>query len=194
LSWVCVTGWTRHGLDLYGIRLSHLASLLAVKEAKFVRQVSADGYETSVFFEDVKDDAFLCLGTIDEQGERVPLSRDHGLIRLVCPSLFGWKSAKFLTELEFSDEYSDGFWECLACHARGRISFDERWKEGAGEAVWPKLIALHQGQDFARFYVVCKPWFAVWMNCGLYFFTMQLGAKILSFLVRMNVIKKKKKK
>ena len=92
-----------------------------VGKDSFCRQVSADGYETSVFTEDL-DGAFLCFAMIDENGKKIALvnkkkaslcfslfpssfqcvqPRDHGGIRLVCPSLFGWKSAKFLVEMEF---------------------------------------------------------------------------------------------
>lgn len=55
--------------------------------------------------EDLKD-AFLALGFADEGDERLPddlkiadfdiLPVEHGGIRLVFPSLYGWKSAKFL--------------------------------------------------------------------------------------------------
>jgi len=93
----------------------------------------------------------------------------------VLPSLFGWKSAKFLTRLQFSKTYRNGFWERLACHERGRISFDERWAEGRGSAIWPWLISLH----------------SMWSGCGLYFFMMNVGATILSALVRIRLIKSK---
>ncbi len=166
-----------------------------VGKDSFCRQVSADGYETSVFTEDL-DGAFLCFAMIDENGKKIALvnkkkaslcfslfpssfqcvqPRDHGGIRLVCPSLFGWKSAKFLVEMEFRVDNCAGFWEKLACHPRGRISFDERWAEGNGSKIWPFLIAMHR----------------MWGSLGLYFFTMSLGAKILGLFVLLGLVKKR---
>jgi hypothetical protein len=150
-------------------------------------------------------DAFLCLGSIDDDGMKIPLSQDHGSIRSgyfilfnlfnlylninfkTCLSVVVWMEKregkelfcllfllifyffKFLVCLEFNSVYpQNGFWEKLACHERGRISFDEvccvlwrkmisfsvlnifpqkqtqRWSEGKGAAIWPLLIKLHQ--------------------------------------------------
>ena len=48
---------------------------------------------------DMKD-AFLAV----TDGDGVMLSEEHGGPRIVFPALFGWKSAKFLAEVEFLPE------------------------------------------------------------------------------------------
>lgn len=44
-------------------------------------------------------DAFICTGWGGGGGGILP--PEHGGIRLILPTLFGWKSAKYLTELHF---------------------------------------------------------------------------------------------
>ncbi len=67
--------------------------------------------------EDLRDDdTCLCLGQVNEEtGKReLLLPREHGVIRMVAPKLFGWKSAKWLVKLEFADSIkSMGFWEVV---------------------------------------------------------------------------------
>ena len=59
----------------------------------------------------------------------------------MCPSLFGWKSCKWLTALEVGTSARLGFWERLGCHTRGRVAYNERWAPEAG-AVWTLLIRM----------------------------------------------------
>ena len=60
------------------------------------------------------------------------LSRDHGWpVRLVVPTRYGWKSAKWVTEVEFMAEDRPGFWE-----QRGYNNNGDPWKE---ERFWPEL-------------------------------------------------------
>jgi DMSO/TMAO reductase YedYZ molybdopterin-dependent catalytic subunit len=177
VDWVCVTGWTRHGLELWGVPLSAITSLIGDgATGTYCIQTSADGYASQCFTEDL-DDAFLCLGLVNEEtGEReLLLPREHGVIRLVAPKLFGWKSAKWLTKVEFVNVVKQrGFWERLGCHERGRVAEDERWAPGNAALIWPVLIRIHDS----------------WTRCGLYWIMMTLGAKILSVLVWLRVVRK----
>jgi DMSO/TMAO reductase YedYZ molybdopterin-dependent catalytic subunit len=53
------------------------------------------------------------------------ISREHGgPVRLVLPALYFWKSAKWLTRLEFVEFDKLGFWEVRGYHNRG-----DPWKE-----------------------------------------------------------------
>jgi DMSO/TMAO reductase YedYZ molybdopterin-dependent catalytic subunit len=54
----------------------------------------------------------------------VMLSEEHGGPRIVFPALFGWKSAKFLAEVEFLPELRPAGTSnhCPTCHHRTRLN------------------------------------------------------------------------
>ena len=57
-----------------------------------------------------------------------PLAPEHGgPIRLVIPHLYFWKSAKWVTGLEFIDEDYPGFWEQNGYHMRGDPWSEQRY-------------------------------------------------------------------
>jgi DMSO/TMAO reductase YedYZ molybdopterin-dependent catalytic subunit len=166
-DWVCVTGWTFPNNRLYGIPLSELVPNF--REFKFCVQTSADGYKTSVYTADLEG-SFIALSQEDDSGARVDLSHEHGVVRLVIPELFGWKSAKYLAKLQFTNSYEQGFWEKLGCHERGRVKYEERWKKGVSTTIWKGLIYLHSLYDF----------------CGQEMWTksMKMGSTVLGYIVR----------
>ena len=54
-----------------------------------------------------------------------PITADHGApVRLVVPRLYFWKSAKWVTGVEFTVADRLGFWESRGYHRRG-----DPWKE-----------------------------------------------------------------
>lgn len=165
-DWHCVTGWSYHGIvfDKVLPLKDFLSTAHVSNDWTHLVQHSADGYSTCVFREDIEDDAFL---TFD-------LDRSHGIIRLVCPKLFGWKSAKFVSSLEFCRSYKKGFWEKLGCHDRGRWELDERWQSGLSSYVWPFLVSIQN----------------TWDSCGLYQIMMDIGAVIVGTMVNKKVISK----
>ena len=57
-----------------------------------------------------------------------PLPPEHGgPLRLVVPSRFGWKSAKWVSGVEFMTDDLPGFWERLGYHMRGDPWREERF-------------------------------------------------------------------
>jgi len=53
------------------------------------------------------------------------ISADHGgPVRLIVPRLYFWKSAKWVTGLEFTERDKPGFWESSGYHNHG-----DPWKE-----------------------------------------------------------------
>ena len=140
VSWHCVTGWSKLGLSFHGVPMADLLALLGLPAAaaarwRFALQHGADGYMAPVFREDLlSGGAFFA---VRDGGGRL-LCRAHGGPRVCVPALWGWKSAKWMTALELSDEYQPGFWENLVCHARGRVCdeggrcVEERWASGCG--------------------------------------------------------------
>ena len=64
------------------------------------------------------------------------------------PSLYGWKSAKFLKEVALPGDGrrraggEEGFWEKLGCHPRGRWAEEQRWAPGTSAVVWTALAGM----------------------------------------------------
>jgi DMSO/TMAO reductase YedYZ molybdopterin-dependent catalytic subunit len=121
----CVTAWSRFDNRWRGVSTRHLLDLVKPKpEAKFVVQHSYDGYTTNVPLSYFADDDVL----LAHEWEGKPISREHGgPVRLVLPKLYFWKSAKWLTKLEFAAEDKAGFWEVRGYHMRGDPWTEERY-------------------------------------------------------------------
>jgi len=158
-DWHCVTGWSTLGLRFRGVPFSLVVDALSKNETsgedeaaltprpgwRRIYQRSADGYDTTVQRRDALSDGFLAV-THGESGEMLP--EEHGGPRLVFPSLYGWKSAKFLKEVHFLATADDapgakrGFWEKLGCHPRGRWAEEQRWAPGTSAVVWTALAGM----------------------------------------------------
>jgi DMSO/TMAO reductase YedYZ molybdopterin-dependent catalytic subunit len=68
----------------------------------------ADGYSTSVELQWVTQPNVMMAYEMNGQ----PLTVDHGFpIRILTPGLYGQKMPRWITHLEFIDEYYKGFWE-----------------------------------------------------------------------------------
>jgi DMSO/TMAO reductase YedYZ molybdopterin-dependent catalytic subunit len=118
----CVTAWSRFDNHWEGLSTRRLLELVKPKpQAKFVIQHSYDGYTTNVALEDFAGDDVL----LAHSWEGRPISREHGgPVRLVLPKLYFWKSAKWLTRLEFVEIDRPGFWE-----VRGYNNHGDPWRE-----------------------------------------------------------------
>jgi DMSO/TMAO reductase YedYZ molybdopterin-dependent catalytic subunit len=140
VDWHCVTGWSYVGLKLRGARLNKVLEVAfgsgSIPAFNCLFQVGADGYTVGVDSRDIGDSFFAVC-----DGDGVMLSRDHGGPRLVFPSLYGWKSAKYLKSVLLLEVYEDGFWEKMGCNRRGRWAYEERWSE-ASARVWNMLSFL----------------------------------------------------
>jgi DMSO/TMAO reductase YedYZ molybdopterin-dependent catalytic subunit len=57
-----------------------------------------------------------------------PISAEHGgPVRLVVPRLYFWKSAKWLTGVEFTVDERLGYWERLGYHRLGDPWLEQRY-------------------------------------------------------------------
>jgi methionine sulfoxide reductase catalytic subunit len=95
-----------------GIRVSDiLETVEADTSAKFVRFWSVGKtYHTSVSMEIARRERMLLAYEFD--GEY--LDEDYGgPVRVLCPYLWGYKSAKSVVAVEIMDHYISGFWERL---------------------------------------------------------------------------------
>ena len=105
----CVTRWSRFDTTFRGVHWRELAKLVEPKpSARFVVAHAEQGFTANVPLEAIEDEHSLIAYEAD--GE--PLTPDHGWpLRLVVPSRYFWKSAKWLRGLELLDHDQPGFWE-----------------------------------------------------------------------------------
>ena len=118
----CVTSWSRLNNLWEGISTSTLRDLVSIKgEAKFVIIRASGGFTTNLTLDDFFQKDVLFATGYNEQ----PLTLEHGApVRLVVPRLYFWKSAKWVTGVEFTAEDQPGFWEHNGYHNHG-----DPWKE-----------------------------------------------------------------
>jgi DMSO/TMAO reductase YedYZ molybdopterin-dependent catalytic subunit len=118
----CVTTWSRYDNTWEGVHIREiLQRAKPLPEAKFVTAHSFTGYTTNMPLADLDDDGVLIAFTHDGQ----PLEPDHGgPVRLIVPKLYAYKSAKWLSGLEFMEKDRPGFWE-----VRGYHNHADPWKE-----------------------------------------------------------------
>ncbi|HZR96564.1 MAG TPA: sulfite oxidase-like oxidoreductase [Gaiellaceae bacterium] len=110
----CVTRWSRFDARFTGVHWSELAKLARPKEtARFAIAHAEHGFTANVPVAALEDEQALVVYEAD--GE--PLTPEHGWpVRLVIPSKYFWKSAKWLTGIELSAVDKPGFWERYGYH------------------------------------------------------------------------------
>jgi DMSO/TMAO reductase YedYZ molybdopterin-dependent catalytic subunit len=110
----CVTRWSRFDTSFRGVHWREVAKLVRPKPGgHFVVAHAEQGFTTNVPLAALEDDGALIAWEAD--GE--PLEPDHGWpLRLVIPSRYFWKSAKWLRGLELLTADQPGFWERYGYH------------------------------------------------------------------------------
>jgi DMSO/TMAO reductase YedYZ molybdopterin-dependent catalytic subunit len=118
----CVTSWSKLNNLWEGFSTSLIKELVNIQpEAKYVMVHASGNFTTNLSIEDFfKPDVLFATkhnGTL--------LNQKHGgPLRLVVPQLYFWKSAKWVTGVEFMKEDKPGFWESTGYHMHG-----DPWKE-----------------------------------------------------------------
>jgi DMSO/TMAO reductase YedYZ molybdopterin-dependent catalytic subunit len=106
----CVTGWSVNNVKWEGIRPQTIIDLVRPKaSAKFVTLFSLETpYVDQISIPQFREpDAMLARA---QDGK--PLTRSHGApLRLVLPSMYGYKNVKWVRELRFDSVAAPGFWE-----------------------------------------------------------------------------------
>ena len=95
----CVTSWSKFDNEWEGVPFSVIAEMVRPKpQAAFVMVHGENGYTTNVPLEDLmRADVLFADWHAPE-----PLTDIHGApLRLVIPHLYAWKSAKWVTNLDF---------------------------------------------------------------------------------------------
>ena len=111
----CVTRWSRFDTTFKGVHWSELAELVSPKpSARFVVAHAEQGFTANM------------LIAYEADGE--PLTPDHGWpVRLVVPSRYFWKSAKWLRGLELRSTDEPGFWERYGYHNDANYWQEQRY-------------------------------------------------------------------
>lgn len=121
----CVTTWSRYDNDWTGVSTEALLDLVEPRdEAAFVMLHGYDGYTTNVPLADFASPQ----GLIAHAWQGRPLTREHGApARAIIPHLYSWKSAKWLSAIEFLGADRPGFWEVNGYHMRGDPWAEQRY-------------------------------------------------------------------
>lgn len=118
----CVTTWSMLDNNWHGVSSRVIKDLINIlQEAKYVMIHAEKNFTTNLSLDDFfQPDVLFALKHNDED-----LTVEHGYpVRLVVPRLYFWKSAKWVTGIEFMSENKPGFWESRGYHIRG-----DPWKE-----------------------------------------------------------------
>lgn len=118
----CVTQWSRYDNHWRGVSARAIMEIAQVQpEARHVVFHSYDGYTTNVKREVFEEPNVL----LAHSWEGKPISREHGgPVRVIIPDWYFWKSAKWVTRIEFVADDKPGFWE-----VRGYHNEADPWKE-----------------------------------------------------------------
>jgi len=122
----CVTTWSKLGTSFRGVSLDLLLAAARPKpEAAFVLARAKTGYTTNLPLSRLTGgQAWLAWSH-----EGRPLTREHGgPLRLLVPSLYFWKSAKWITELTLLEHDEQGFWEVNGYHDLGDPWQEQRYQ------------------------------------------------------------------
>ena len=124
----CVTQWSSLDQTWEGVWVADLLELAGVDPtARHIMAHCFGDYTTNVPL-----DLALSEGLLAHKQNGAEIGKDHGWpLRLIIPSRYGWKSAKWVNGIELMAEDAPGFWE-----QRGYNNNADPWQE---ERFWPEL-------------------------------------------------------
>jgi DMSO/TMAO reductase YedYZ molybdopterin-dependent catalytic subunit len=120
----CVTGFSMLGTEWGGALVRDVLEAAHVQLSTSARFVMA--HCITEFTTNLPLDALLADDTmLVWEWNRLPLTSEHGgPLRLLVPSLYAWKDAKWVSGFEFLAEDRPGYWESRGYHMHG-----DPWKE-----------------------------------------------------------------
>ncbi len=121
----CVTTWSKLNNLWEGVSTSTLKGEVEIlPEAGYVMVHGLGDFTTNLPVEDFFQEDVLFATHHNGQ----ELNTKHGYpLRLVVPQLYFWKSAKWVTGVEFMEENKPGFWESNGYHIHGDPWSEERY-------------------------------------------------------------------
>jgi DMSO/TMAO reductase YedYZ molybdopterin-dependent catalytic subunit len=121
----CVTRWSRFDTSFTGVHWTELAKLVRPRpSARFVIAHAEQGFTSNLPLAALEaDDALIAYAADGE-----PLAPEHGWpLRLMVPSRYFWKSAKWLRGIELRASDQPGFWERYGYHNDADYWKEERY-------------------------------------------------------------------
>jgi DMSO/TMAO reductase YedYZ molybdopterin-dependent catalytic subunit len=121
----CVTRWSKLDVTWTGVLTKDLMAVLEVEDtATHIMFRCYGGYTTNLAMADFLAEGCMLAHTL----EKDPIPAEHGgPLRAIIPHLYAWKSAKWLSGIEFMDQNNPGFWEKNGYHMRGEPFAEERY-------------------------------------------------------------------
>ncbi len=122
----CVTRWSKLDTTWTGVPWQEVLKLVQVKpEATHLMEHGEYGFTTNISLEILAEDPDAMLA-FEYDGK--PLTPEHGYpLRMLVPTKYFWKSAKWLRGLEFMAGDRPGFWEQNGYHMEGDPWREERF-------------------------------------------------------------------
>ena len=105
----CVTGWTKFDNKWEGVSFQHIIELAGLRSsARFATIECLRGYTTSLPVADLSREDVMLAYRLDD----MELPSEHGgPLRLVVPHKYGYKSAKWVFKVKFTEYQELGYWE-----------------------------------------------------------------------------------
>ncbi len=121
----CVTRWSKLDTAWTGVPFRVVHEMVQpLPAADHVMLHAMGGYTTNMRLDEMLDESVLIAFAYE--GEPIP--RDHGgPVRLIVPKLYFWKSAKWLSGIEYMVGNKPGFWEENGYHMHGDPWDEERF-------------------------------------------------------------------
>ena len=122
----CVTQWSNLDNLWEGVQFTEILDIINLKPGiKHALVHCYGGYSTNLTIDTLMESDVLLAHK--RNGE--PLTQEHGSpVRLVVPSRYGWKSAKWVNGVEFMETEQPGFWEKLGYHNNGDPWAEQRYQ------------------------------------------------------------------
>jgi len=123
----CVTTWSLLDNIWEGVGAEAIREICPpLPPAKFVVVHAAGDWTTNLPLEDFFQPDVLFA--VKHNGRPIP--PEHGApVRLVVPRLYFWKSAKWVTGIEYLEKEQPGFWESRGYHIHGDPWKEERYSD-----------------------------------------------------------------
>ncbi len=123
----CVTHWSKLDVTWTGVSVPEFMKHVTLQPgASHVLIHCYGGYTTNLALSDFNRPDNLFTHTLE--GEPLPLEHG-GPMRLLVPHLYLWKSAKWVSGLQFLNQDELGFWERNGYHDRGDPWKEERYSD-----------------------------------------------------------------
>lgn len=121
----CVTTWTKLGTMWRGVLVDDILADADIEPpTAFTLAYTFDGYSTNVPVPDLVGGKAMVALSYNGQ----PLTADHGgPARLLVPHLYFWKSAKWVSGIQFTTRDEAGFWELRGYHMYGDPWLEQRF-------------------------------------------------------------------